>query len=130
VTQAWVIRSGKYGERDDWALQNGCSGGGWKEVPDLGPYATKPDVAQVVAKTFHGAPDGKVANFAGQLWALRGRIQPGDLMVMPLKTTKQIALGRVTGGYEHRAGEDDGNKRHVVPVDWIAHGPGSHCGQT
>jgi restriction system protein len=71
-----------------------------------------------VADTFPGAADGKVANFSGQLWALRGRIQLGDLLVMPLKTTKQIAIGRVSGGYEYREHEDDRNKRHVVPVDW------------
>jgi len=35
VAGAWVIRSGRYGERDQWALDNGVSGGGWKEVPDL-----------------------------------------------------------------------------------------------
>jgi restriction system protein len=119
MTQAWVIRAGRYGERDAWALQRNCSGGGWLEVPDLTPFTTKEQIAQVVAQTFAGAPEGKIANFAGQLWALRGRVQPGDLMVMPLKTTKQIALGRVTGGYECRGQEDDPNKRHVVPVDWL-----------
>jgi restriction system protein len=72
----------------------------------------------VVADTFKGASAGKLANFTGQLWALRGRITVGDLLVMPLKTTKQIALGRVTGHYEYLAGEEDGNKRHVVPVKW------------
>lgn len=118
MTQAWVIRSGRHGERDSWALQAGCSGGGWWEVPDLTPHTTREQVAKVVAQTFTGSSDGKLANFSGQLWALRGRIQPGDLLVMPLKTTKQIALGRVTGGYEYRAGEDDANRRHVVPVDW------------
>ncbi len=35
MTQAWVIRSGVYGERDTWALQNGGSGGGFAEIPDL-----------------------------------------------------------------------------------------------
>jgi restriction system protein len=118
MTHAWVIRSGRHGERDAWALQSGCSGGGWAEVPDLTPYSTRDEVAQVVAEIFKGAAEGKIANFAGQLWALRGRIEPGDLMVMPMKTTKQIALGRVTGSYEYRAHEDDANKRHVVPVTW------------
>lgn len=118
MTCAWVIRSGRYGERDTWALQSGCSGAGWAEVPDLTPYSTRDEVAQVVAETFKGAAEGKIANFAGQLWALRGRIKPGDLMVMPMKTTKQIAFGRVTGPYEYRADEQDANKRHVVPVNW------------
>jgi restriction system protein len=94
VAQAWVIRSGRYGERDSWALQSGCSGGGWTEVPDLSPFTTRDEIAQVVAQTFSGASDGKIANFSGQLWALRGRIKAGDLLVMPLKTTKQIALGQ------------------------------------
>ncbi|MCH9736968.1 MAG: restriction endonuclease [Actinomycetia bacterium] len=118
MTHAWVIRSGRHGERDSWALQSGFSGGGWNGVPDLTPCNTREDIANVVATTFKGEPDGKIANFAGQLWALRGRIKPGDLMAMPLKTTKQIALGRVTGPYEYRSGEADPTKRHVVPVDW------------
>jgi len=106
------------GERDTWALENRCSGGGWWEVPDLTPYTTRGEVAQVVADSFSGAADGKIANFSGQLWALRDRIQPGDLLVMPLKTTKQIAIGRVSGGYEYREHEDDRSKRV---------GNGLHC---
>lgn len=116
--KAWVIRSGRSGERDSWALENGFSGGGWKEIPDLGSYSTKEQVAHVVAQTFAGASQGKIANFGGQLWALRGRIAADDLMVMPLKTTKQIAIGRVLSGYEFLADEVDLNKRHVVRVDW------------
>jgi restriction system protein len=115
---AWVIRSGRHGERDAWALQTGCSGGGWDEVPDLTPYSTRDDVAHVVAESYKGATDAKISNFVGQLWALRGRIEPGDLMVMPMKTTRQIALGLVSGPYEYRAQEEDANKRHVVPVHW------------
>lgn len=87
-------------------------------VPDLSPCKSREDVAHVVAEAFKGASDAKMANFAGQLWALRGRIAVDDLMVMPMKTTKQIALGRVTGPYEYRGFEDDPDKRHVVPVDW------------
>lgn len=118
MAKAWVVRSGRLGERDSWAIENGCSGGGWWEVPDLQSCTTREQVAEVVRQTFPGAPKGKLANFSGQLWALRGRIQPGDLLTMPMKTTKRIALGRVTGGYEYREDEEDKNKRHVVAVDW------------
>jgi len=98
--------------------KEGCSGGVGAEVSDLRPYSTRDEVAHVVAETSKGATDGKISNFAGQLWALRGRIEPGDLMIMPMKTTKQIALGRVSGPYEYRAHEEDADKRHVVPVNW------------
>lgn len=118
MTSAWVIRSGKYGERDDWALANGFSGGGWREMPDLTDCADREAVVAVVAATLPGAGDNLIANYGGQLWALRGRIKPGDLLVMPLKTRRQIAFGRVTGGYRYLADETDPDYRHVVTVDW------------
>lgn len=118
MVKAWVVRSGRHGERDQWALTSGCSGGGWIAVPDLTACTSREDVATVVAAAFKGEPENALANFTGQLWALRGRIQPGDLMVMPLKTTKQIALGRVTGPYSYRSDEEDPSKRHAVSVDW------------
>ncbi len=97
MATAWVIRSGRYGERDSWALQHGCSGGGWAEVPDLTHATTRDRVAQIVVDTYPGSA-ALIANYTGQLWALRGRVQPGDLLVMPMKTTKQIAIGRGTRG--------------------------------
>ena len=60
----------------------------------------------------------RLANWTGQLYALRCRIKPGDLMVLPLKTTSQIAFGRVTEGYRYLADNDPG-KRHVIPVQWL-----------
>jgi restriction system protein len=118
MSRAWVIRSGRSGERDEWALNNGVSGGGWWEIPDLTSATSRELVGHLVAQTFPKDSEGRIANYTGQLWALRGRIEVGDLLVMPLKTTKQIALGRVTGGYEYLAEEPDPNKRHVVRVDW------------
>ncbi len=115
---AWVVRAGKYGERDEWALAQGWSGGGWREVPDLTGCTTREQLAKVVAAAFPTASDGRLNNFIGQLWALRSRIEVGDLLIMPLKTTRQIALGRVTGGYIYRGDDPDLDKRHVVKVDW------------
>src|SRR5579875_2632676 len=116
MATAWVVRAGRNGERDSWALLNNCTGGGWQEVPDLGPYDSRAAIADLVAATY---PQPSWANYTGQLWALRGRMQPGDLMVMPLKAQQQIAIGRVTGPYEYRSSDQDPNKRHVLPVEWI-----------
>jgi len=118
MTNAWVIRSGRSGERDAWALEHGFSGGGWQEVPDLSGCLTRDQISAVVSNTFVGESQGRINNFIGQMWALRHRIQPGDLLVMPLKTTKQIAIGRITGGYIYRDDEPEPTKRHVVTVDW------------
>jgi restriction system protein len=60
-----------------------------------------------------------INNYTGQLWALRSRIQKGDLIVMPMKTTMKVALGRVSGGYTYNRHESEPDKRHVVKVNWI-----------
>ncbi len=99
---AWVIRSGKYGERDQWALDNGVSGGGWKEVPDLAGCVSREDLGEVVRATWPAAAEGMISNYTGHLWALRYRIERSDLLVIPLKTTKQVAFGRVSSGYHYR----------------------------
>ena len=96
---AWLIRAGKYGERDDFAIENGLSGGGWDAIPDLTAVATRHDVEGIVRNLMPDAKKGTVANYAGQLWMLRGRVRKGDLVVLPLKTTSQIALGIVTREY-------------------------------
>ncbi|MBA8792808.1 restriction system protein [Friedmanniella endophytica] len=116
---AWVVRSGKNGEREAWSLQNGVAGTGWWEFPDLTPIGSRQELTELVLHRLTGLKSGAVAGYVGQLWALSKRIQVGDLMVLPLKTTKQIALGRVTGHYEYRANETDLSLRHVIPVDWI-----------
>ncbi|UQN29222.1 restriction endonuclease [Brachybacterium kimchii] len=117
VSTAWVIRSGRYGERDEWALENGCSGGGWREVPDLTGATSREDI-QVFVDEAYGQDSSKArTNSVSQLWALRGRISVGDLMAMPMKTTREIALGRVTSSYEYIAGNEP-DHQHVVRVDW------------
>ncbi|MBU6244721.1 MAG: restriction endonuclease [Actinomycetales bacterium] len=117
MTTAWVVRTGKYGERDDWALSSGFGGGGWVGVADLTAVTSREGVAALVAQAYPNDKPRAVATNTAQLWALRSRIEPGDLLVLPLKTTSQVALGRVTGGYEYRD-DPDPSRRHVVRVDW------------
>jgi len=119
MVAAWVVRSGRYGERHQWALDHACSGGGWKEVPDLSSCVTREDVAKVARATWPASSDALINNYTGQLWALRSRIKKDDLIAMPLRTTKKIALGRVSGEYTYRRDDPEPDKRHVVPVEWI-----------
>ena len=60
-----------------------------------------------------------MSNFAAQLWALRGRMAVGDYVVLPLKATSQVAIGRITGEYEYRGDDPDPEKWHVRPVEWL-----------
>jgi restriction system protein len=116
--RAWLTRSGKYGERDEWALGKSVTPGGFGEVSDLTGRDSLDDVRAVVSSAYPDASVNTVGNIAAQLWALVGRMHIGDLVVLPLKTTSQIAVGRIAGNYEYRTAEIDPDKRHVRRVEW------------
>ena len=115
---AWIVRAGKVGEREDWALRNQIAGAGFHEVADLTGVGTRDAVKAAVLGAYPDDPAGRQFNFAGQLWALRGTIKPGDVVVMPMKTTKKIAVGICSSGYAYRSQESDPDGRHTIGVDW------------
>lgn len=119
-SRAWVLRSGRYGEREQWCLDHGWAGGGWDDVPDLADVTTRQKLADLLDKTYPDEKPGMRSNATGQLWRLRREIQVGDLVAMPLKHSAQIALGVVVGGYEYLHDEEP-SKRHVLRVGWRRH---------
>ena len=117
--KAWLTRAGRAGERDDWALANGVTPGGFGEVPDISKCESLNDVRDVVAAAMPNEKAQAHTNYAAQLWALKGRMQEGDLVVLPRKGTSQLAIGRVTGPYRYLSDEVEPSRRHVRPVAWI-----------
>lgn len=118
--RAWLIRAGRAGERERWALSEGVTGGGFGDVPDLTGAQDRAAVFTAVTSGIEGVKEGRAKNFAAQLWALRNRIDIGDLVVMPLKSSPHLAIGRITGDYAYAADEADPTKRHRRTADWVA----------
>ena len=110
----WVIRAGKHGEREQWCLDQGAAGAGWDEVADLSACSSRADVRALVEAANPGESPGKLANHAGQLWGLL-QIQQGDIIILPRKSTKTLAIGLCAEAYHYRP---DGDLKHVVSVDW------------
>ena len=113
---AWLIRAGRYGEHEDFNLDKGLAGLGWRDIPDLRGVASRDELRTLIRGT---SPDDKkrsVTAQANQLWRFKTEVR-GDLVVLPLKTTGQIALGTVTRGYWYRD-VDDSYNQHVVSVEW------------
>jgi restriction system protein len=114
---AWIVRHGLNGEHEEWALTNGRAAIGFYEVADLTSATSKDAVRHAVKTAFPTDPVMRQVIFTSQLWAMRNGIQPGDLVVMPMKTTRKLALGICTTGYEYMA--DDSQRRcHTVGVEW------------
>lgn len=110
----WVIRAGRHGEREQWCLTEGAAGGGWDEVPDLSSCTKRDDVRALVDATYPTESVGRRANLTGQLWGLL-QVRPGDVVVLPLKATKNLAFGICTEPYGYRP---DAPIRHAISVAW------------
>jgi restriction system protein len=114
---AWIVRHGLNGEHEEWALTHGRAAVGWDEVQDLTRAATKEAVRESVNAVFPSDPPMRQANYTSQLWAMRGGIKAGDLVIMPMKTTRKLALGVCTAGYEYLP-EESHHRRHTISVGW------------
>jgi restriction system protein len=117
MTRFWTVRTGRSGERTDWSFANGVVGGGWQGMPDLTPITDREELRDLVTRTYGGTKN-RVANVTGQLWTLRSRIKDGDHIVLPIRATSQIAIGKVAGGYKYLENEDE-SQRHVIQVKWL-----------
>ena len=117
VPTAWLIRAGSNGEREDFVLEHGLAGSGFHRLPDLSGISSRGEMKDTVRRLLPGKSKMSVANYSGQLWALRAHVRMGNLVVLPRKKTRQIAIGVVTREYWYRNDPDPG-RRHVVSVDW------------
>lgn len=113
----WLVRAGRHGEQEDYALEKNMAVVGWNEVPDLSNIHDRKELASLLKKTFPGEKDKTLMNWEAQLWAFTQRIKPGDMVALPLKRRSAIALGTVEGTYTYTA-DAPVSANHSLPVKW------------
>jgi len=113
MTLLWLVRLGKFGEQETRALGTGDLVTGW-EVDDLTDATSREAIDRVVQGAYPERKYGTLKNWAVQLNQLRNDVQEGDLTITPLKTSRQIAIGRVAGPYRHVDG-----KHPALQVEWL-----------
>jgi len=118
AARIWLVRAGRHGEDEETALSSGVAIIGFREIDDLGNYASIKDLLGALKKRLPTDPDKRLENISRQLWSFKDGIKAGDIIILPLKTQPgQIAIGRVKGPYAFSMILDE--KRHVRAVDWI-----------
>ena len=110
----WVVRGGLDGEYEEDAPEKCVIRIGFDMNVDLTDASEFDDVKNLVQWAHEGAPQARVANFAGQIWAFKGEMQIGDLIIVPRKGPSIMAVGEVTGRYEYSPPAS-----HTRSVRWI-----------
>ena len=100
--KVYLVRAGRNGEDEDYALTHNLAIIGFQNVPSLEATKGYDEVANLVSEALPDRKPRAVGNFAGQLGAFALAMQEGDIVVLPRKLTSQIAIGRVTGPYRYQ----------------------------
>jgi restriction system protein len=98
MTRSWLVRLGKFGEAEARALEHGQLITGWK-LEDIVSATSRDEILHALERTYPSEKAGTLQNWAVQINQLKHGAQPGDLTVTPLKTTGQIAIGQIEGGF-------------------------------
>lgn len=114
----WVIKGGPVGERDARFVAHSVIGIPWPEVGDLSAFPDR-DALKATYRALHpNRSDGHVNTQAGQLWRFARAMQEGDLVVVPLRFIREIAVGEITGGYRWTTAYG-ADMPHVRDVEWF-----------
>lgn len=113
MARVWLVRLGKFGEQESAALGNGVLATGWT-IPNFPTDHSKENIGTALEEAYPDQKAGTLQNWAVQLNQLANVVTEGDLTVTPLKTTGQIAIGRIVGTFA-----TDSEGRPTRRVKWL-----------
>ncbi len=122
----WMVRAGRHGEYEQIALTEGLVTIDFA-MPDLSSVESKEKLRKLYAEAFPDASEGNIRNVVGQIWRFIHDIQVGDLVGLPLKEQRAIAIGKVSGDYEYR--KINSLALHTRNVTWLKNIPRSEFDQ-
>ena len=113
----WVVRGGRYGEREAEALDNGVLTIGWGLLGDLSGVSGREGFTDVVRELHPDWSLHRIGNYSRQVRSFVEEVQPDDLAVMPRKGTGLLAVGVFPGGYQYRP--EAGDFAQGRQVHWL-----------
>jgi restriction system protein len=113
----WVVRAGKRGQQEKFALENDVVVVDWPELRDLKGLPDKVALESLYRETYPGKTSNMITPHITQLWNLTKVIKYDDIIILPLKkpNPRVIAFGRAIGTYTYRANFPK-EALHTVPV--------------
>lgn len=126
----WLTRAGQRGEYEQRFIDEKRIYLTWDDLDaNLGALSTRDTLLHVLEEHYPNDKPKRLLNWASQIWPFAKEMQPGDLVVVPLKTQPAIYLGEITGGY-HFEPQGPNPFYHWRPVKWIGEAiPRTNFGQ-
>lgn len=114
----WLVRAGKRGEQEEFALNNRVAVIGWDDLPDLSQVQTREELYNLLEETYPEIQRKALLSWLSQIWPFVREMQQGDLVALPSKRRPVVYFGRVKGPYVYNPNNPEGAK-HTRPVEWF-----------
>lgn len=116
----WLVRAGKYGEHEPRFFDENRIYLTWANLSesDMSGIPTYEGIKVLMQQKHPGEPVRRVGNWAGQVSAFVLAMKPGDLVVVPRKSTGSIAIGEISSAYTFDANAEP-MYRHHRTVKWL-----------
>lgn len=114
----WVVRCGADSAYELEAYDKKIVGIGWGSLGDLSKMETVDQLKAYYMQTEAEETSGAVNTNVGQIFSFINRIQIGDLVALPIKSTASIAFGRIKSKYRYEA-DAHSYVRNQRDVEWI-----------
>ena len=113
----WIIKPGRRGEHEDYFLEQDVACLTFPNMPSVRDINSSEKMRLLFLAVRPNAPKRAAMNYASQAWAFRGLCRVGDSIVLPLKSSSDIVVGRVASDYRYNRAADD-LYRHERDVTW------------
>lgn len=126
----WLVRAGKHGEYEQKFITESRIYVTWDSLDlNLAKLVDRSELNEAMGERYPDTKPKAVLNWVAQIWPFAHQFQPGDLVILPLKTQRAIQVGEITGDYYY---EPNGPNPffHWRSVSWIADAvPREHFGK-
>jgi len=125
-----MIRAGAHGEYEQKFLQDSRVYVTWPGLSrDLSKIKSRDDLFVLLDEMYPRTNPKKLHNWVAQLWPFTNEMAKGELVVLPLKMQRTIAVGELTGDYVFEPKGPD-PYFHWRTVKWLSDSiPRAHFGQ-
>jgi restriction system protein len=114
----WICKGGNRGQREDRMIEHDIIGIGWEDLNDLSKIKNRSELRKLYEITYPNSKKGRISNHVGQILSFLMKVKKGDTIVVPLKTTRKIAVGTISGDYKYTT-DYGSDMNHVRKVKWF-----------
>lgn len=114
-----MVRAGSDNELPALFEKEGIVAIGWSEMEDLSGLTSRQEFKNRYAESYPSHSQNRRATNAGQMYRFVRKISPDDYVLTYIKDSREVLIGRSSGGYDYRPGLLDGGYPNTRSVDWI-----------